>query len=138
MDWGCDSGGCGGRGEYIGDATCVQSRGTYQDPGWLDIHGPAYWYVHFKDGEMHHVSKIRLWNAGPHQVGGALTPQTEPKIMPLMSDGLNGACVRFDRDGVKPTHKLWPPPLDQECDIRLPDEICSTYHEGPAGTAFQV
>mmetsp|Transcript_25467 Transcript_25467/g.64138 ORF Transcript_25467/g.64138 Transcript_25467/m.64138 type:complete len:267 (+) Transcript_25467:884-1684(+) len=69
------------------------------------------------------------------KVGGALTPQTEPKIMPLMSDGLNGACVRFDRDGVKPTHKLWPPPLDQECDIRLPDEICSTYHEGPAGIA---
>mmetsp|Transcript_25471 Transcript_25471/g.64172 ORF Transcript_25471/g.64172 Transcript_25471/m.64172 type:complete len:279 (+) Transcript_25471:943-1779(+) len=68
------------------------------------------------------------------KVGGALTPQTEPKIMPLMSDGLNRACVRFDRDGEKPTHKLYQGHLNGlpwdlgECDIFLPREVCSTRH----------
>eukprot|EP00392_Amoebophrya_sp_AT5.2_P013205 g13318.t1 len=77
---------------------------------------PGYWFVQFKDGRKHHVSKIRLWNRAD-----------------CCQDRLNSACVRFSLDGSKPSNA----DPSQNCDDYLPPSI--SWKSGPgSGTEVVV
>eukprot|EP00392_Amoebophrya_sp_AT5.2_P012353 g12453.t1 len=79
--------------------------------------GPGWWFVKFRDGKKHKVSKIRLWNRAG-----------------CCPDRLNGACVRFATD-----NSVKPPTADpsQNCDDYLLDEIASNSGPG-SGTWLRV
>eukprot|EP00392_Amoebophrya_sp_AT5.2_P000540 g541.t1 len=94
------------------DSNSWPGRCSHTDGG--NKASPGYWFVKFKDGKKHHVSKIRLWNrAGccPHR--------------------LNDACVRFSYDGSMPSNA----DPGENCDDYLPGNILS--NSGP-GSGTEV
>eukprot|EP00392_Amoebophrya_sp_AT5.2_P017277 g17608.t1 len=72
---------------------------------------PAYWFVKFADGNLHHVAKIRLWNREDNS-----------------QSRLDGACVRFTENGAKPSNN------NVNCDLYLP-EIA---HDSGQGSGTEV
>eukprot|EP00392_Amoebophrya_sp_AT5.2_P012257 g12355.t1 len=75
---------------------------------------PGYWFVKFRDGEKHHVSRIRLWNNN-------------------RLESLNGACVRFSTDATMPSTAS---PTESNCDDTLPD--IPEEWGGDSGTVVEI
>eukprot|EP00392_Amoebophrya_sp_AT5.2_P019606 g20528.t1 len=79
-----------------GDACCSHTIDGSPTPG--------YWFAKFKDGNLHYVSKVKLWNRG------------------ALGDRLNNACVRFTTDGTKPSDAD-PSQSENPCDAYLPAAV---------------
>eukprot|EP00392_Amoebophrya_sp_AT5.2_P012657 g12764.t1 len=69
---------------------------------------PGYWFAKFRDGNLHYVSKVKLWNrAGTYAAQGYR---------------LNNACIRFTTDGTKPSDAD-PSQSENPCDAYLPAAV---------------
>eukprot|EP00391_Amoebophrya_sp_Ameob2_P000415 CAMPEP_0179003012 /NCGR_PEP_ID=MMETSP0795-20121207/12401_1 /TAXON_ID=88552 /ORGANISM="Amoebophrya sp., Strain Ameob2" /LENGTH=348 /DNA_ID=CAMNT_0020696893 /DNA_START=420 /DNA_END=1466 /DNA_ORIENTATION=- len=77
-----------------GSACSMVEQGTLATPGW--------WFVKFADGNLHHVSKIRLWDRSDQY------PQQAR---------LNNACVRFTITAAMKPRNIEP---SEYCDLNLP------------------